>query len=212
MGRFRTLPQGRCFATPPATRAGPGRSVHFDGTWRPLKVCPAGCGKPQRWRVLGTHPAGMTRVFRAVWFRRVPGRCGCRCRVSAHSRHKLSAAGRADSQTLESLEPFAENTSTFITEGFARLYEEIAKADSADEVRSVAEEIIEQASARSLFLGEVLGDASRRGVPAPLLDIDRVSLTKLRKSSWQDDVTYRMRPYYLLYKDGMNLFNTPGGV
>lgn len=44
------------------------------------------------------------------------------------------------------------------------------------------------------------------------LDIDRVSLSKLRKTSWLDNVTYRMRPFFRLYQDEMNLFNTPGGV
>jgi hypothetical protein len=44
------------------------------------------------------------------------------------------------------------------------------------------------------------------------LDIDRVSLSKLRKTSWLDSVTYRMRPFFRLYQDEMNLFNTPGGV
>jgi hypothetical protein len=44
------------------------------------------------------------------------------------------------------------------------------------------------------------------------LDIDRVSLSKLRKTSWLDDLTYRMRPFYRLYQDEMSLFNTPGGV
>ncbi|PRP89975.1 hypothetical protein ENSA5_69160 [Enhygromyxa salina] len=44
------------------------------------------------------------------------------------------------------------------------------------------------------------------------LDIDRVSLSKLRKVSWLDEVTYRMRPFFRLYQDEMNLFNTPGRV
>ena len=44
------------------------------------------------------------------------------------------------------------------------------------------------------------------------LDIDRVSLSKLRKLSWLDDVAYRMRPFFRLYQDEMSLFNTPGGV
>jgi hypothetical protein len=44
------------------------------------------------------------------------------------------------------------------------------------------------------------------------LDVDRVSLSKLRKTSWLDDLTYRMRPFYRLYQDEMSLFNTPGGV
>ena len=44
------------------------------------------------------------------------------------------------------------------------------------------------------------------------LDIDRVSLSKLRKTSWLDGVAYRMRPFFRLYQDEMNLFNTPGGL
>ncbi|KIG11772.1 hypothetical protein DB30_02550 [Enhygromyxa salina] len=44
------------------------------------------------------------------------------------------------------------------------------------------------------------------------IEIDRVSLSKLRKLSWLDDVTYRMRPFFRLYQDEMNLFNTPGRV
>jgi len=44
------------------------------------------------------------------------------------------------------------------------------------------------------------------------LDIDRVSLTKLRKQSWVDDLTYRMRPSFTLFLDEMNLFNTPGSL
>lgn len=44
------------------------------------------------------------------------------------------------------------------------------------------------------------------------LDIDRVSLSKLRKESWLDDVAYRMRPFFRLYQDEMSLFHTPGGV
>ncbi|PRQ05042.1 hypothetical protein [Enhygromyxa salina] len=44
------------------------------------------------------------------------------------------------------------------------------------------------------------------------IDIDRVSLSKLRKLSWLDDVAYRMRPFFRLYQDEMNLFNTPGRV
>jgi len=44
------------------------------------------------------------------------------------------------------------------------------------------------------------------------LDIDRVSLTKRRKDSWVDEITYQMRPFFMLYLDEMNLFNTPGGM
>lgn len=44
------------------------------------------------------------------------------------------------------------------------------------------------------------------------LDIDRVSLSSLQKHSWLDGVAYRMRPFYRLYQDEMNMFNTPGGV
>ena len=40
------------------------------------------------------------------------------------------------------------------------------------------------------------------------LDIDRVNLTELRKGSWIDDITHRMRPYYRLYLDEMNMFYT----
>lgn len=41
------------------------------------------------------------------------------------------------------------------------------------------------------------------------IDIDRVSLTELRKSSWYDDMTHRARSNVLLYQDGMNMFFTP---
>ena len=44
------------------------------------------------------------------------------------------------------------------------------------------------------------------------LDIDRVSLTQLKKQSWVDELTYRMRLYFTLYLDEMNLFNTPGSL
>lgn len=42
-----------------------------------------------------------------------------------------------------------------------------------------------------------------------VVDIDRVSLSELRRSSWYDDITYRMRPYSKLYPDEMNMFFTP---
>jgi hypothetical protein len=41
------------------------------------------------------------------------------------------------------------------------------------------------------------------------VDIDRVSLTQLRRRSWHDDVIYRMRPYFLLFPREMNMFCTP---
>ena len=41
------------------------------------------------------------------------------------------------------------------------------------------------------------------------LEIDRLSLTTLRKNSWFDDVTHRMRRFYRLYIDEMNMFHTP---
>jgi hypothetical protein len=41
------------------------------------------------------------------------------------------------------------------------------------------------------------------------VDIDRVSLTELRRESWYDDITYRLRLYSLLYPDEMNMFFTP---
>lgn len=44
------------------------------------------------------------------------------------------------------------------------------------------------------------------------IDIDRVNLTELRKSSWYDDVTFRVRSTFLLYPDGMNMFFTPAAV
>ena len=40
------------------------------------------------------------------------------------------------------------------------------------------------------------------------VDIDRVNLTQLRKESWIDDITHRMRPYYTLFFDQMNMFYT----
>ena len=40
------------------------------------------------------------------------------------------------------------------------------------------------------------------------LDIDRLSLSTLRKEHWLDDVSYRMRPYYRLYLDEMSMFFT----
>ena len=43
----------------------------------------------------------------------------------------------------------------------------------------------------------------------PGIDIDRVSLTQLRKTSWYDDMTHRVRSNVLLYQDGMNMFFTP---
>jgi len=42
------------------------------------------------------------------------------------------------------------------------------------------------------------------------LEIDRVSLTALRRDSWLDDVTYRTRQDVRLYPDEMNMFYTPG--
>jgi len=44
------------------------------------------------------------------------------------------------------------------------------------------------------------------------LDIDRVSLTELRKRSWTDDLVYRMRPFATLFFDEMNMFYTPGEI
>lgn len=41
------------------------------------------------------------------------------------------------------------------------------------------------------------------------LEIDRVSLSTLRQESWHDDITYRVRNFYRLYIDEMNMFNTP---
>ncbi len=41
------------------------------------------------------------------------------------------------------------------------------------------------------------------------LDIDRLSLTTLNNNSWFDDITYRVRRYYRLYIDEMNMFFTP---
>ncbi|WP_321991600.1 hypothetical protein [Marispirochaeta aestuarii] len=41
------------------------------------------------------------------------------------------------------------------------------------------------------------------------IDVDRVSLSVLRSDSWMDDITYRMKEYYTLYLNEMNLFNTP---
>ena len=41
------------------------------------------------------------------------------------------------------------------------------------------------------------------------IDIDRVNLSELRKDSWIDDVTFRMRPHHTLYFDEMNMFYTP---
>lgn len=57
----------------------------------------------------------------------------------------------------------------------------------------------------------------RRGEPwlereAAGLDIDRVSLTRLRTRSWVDDVTYRMRPFFMLFPGELNLYDTPGAV
>lgn len=52
----------------------------------------------------------------------------------------------------------------------------------------------------------------RRAAPwaAPVgLDVDRVNLTELRRQSWYDDVTARVRHHALLYPDGMNMFATP---
>ncbi len=41
------------------------------------------------------------------------------------------------------------------------------------------------------------------------VEIDRLSLTQLRRDSWYDDITYRVRKFYRLYIDEMNMFNTP---
>ena len=41
------------------------------------------------------------------------------------------------------------------------------------------------------------------------IDIDRVNLTQLRKESWIDDIAHRMRPFYTLFLDEMNMFYTP---
>ncbi|WP_447925208.1 hypothetical protein [Georgenia muralis] len=52
----------------------------------------------------------------------------------------------------------------------------------------------------------------RRAAPwaAPVgLDVDRVDLTELRRQSWYDDVTARVRHHALLYPDGMSMFFTP---
>lgn len=44
------------------------------------------------------------------------------------------------------------------------------------------------------------------------IDIDRVSLTALRKQSWTDDLIYRMRPSATVFFDEMNMFYTPGAI
>jgi hypothetical protein len=41
------------------------------------------------------------------------------------------------------------------------------------------------------------------------IDIDRLALSELRRSSWLDDVTFRMRMFFSLYLDSMSLFHTP---
>ena len=41
------------------------------------------------------------------------------------------------------------------------------------------------------------------------IDIDRVSLTELRRTSWYDDLTHRVRSKVQLYQDEMNIFFTP---
>jgi hypothetical protein len=41
------------------------------------------------------------------------------------------------------------------------------------------------------------------------IDLDRISLTELRKTSWSDDVTFRMKGYYTLFPDEMNMVFTP---
>ncbi|WP_395344219.1 hypothetical protein PN836_005415 [Ningiella sp. W23] len=52
-----------------------------------------------------------------------------------------------------------------------------------------------------------------RNAPAwsasPGVDIDRVSLSELRKTSWYDDLVFRVRSNVLLYQDGMNMSFTP---
>jgi len=40
------------------------------------------------------------------------------------------------------------------------------------------------------------------------LDIDRVNLGEIAKDNWLDNVTERMKGYFPLYKDGMNMFFT----
>jgi len=42
-----------------------------------------------------------------------------------------------------------------------------------------------------------------------IMDIDRITLSVLRQTSWFDDITYRMKPYSKLYPDEMNMFFTP---
>lgn len=57
--------------------------------------------------------------------------------------------------------------------------------------------------------GHVRHGASWAGEGAPVaLDIDRVALTELRKQSWLDDLTHRVKQIYPLFPDGMNLFHT----
>lgn len=43
----------------------------------------------------------------------------------------------------------------------------------------------------------------------PAMDIDRVELSRLRRSSWTDDVVYRMRTYSRRYPDEMNMAFAP---
>ncbi len=52
--------------------------------------------------------------------------------------------------------------------------------------------------------------ASWAGEGSPVgLDVDRVALTELRKQSWLDDLTHRVKGIYPLFPDEMNLFHTP---
>jgi len=84
----------------------------------------------------------------------------------------------------------------------------------ADDLRRLGSDAASQGT--PLVGGDEQGSAlvTRVGLEADEtgLDIDRVSLSKLRKESWLDDVAYRMRPFFRLYQDEMSLFHTPGGV
>lgn len=44
---------------------------------------------------------------------------------------------------------------------------------------------------------------------AVIVDIDRVNLTELQRSSWLDSIAHRMRHYVRIYMDEMNMFFTP---
>jgi hypothetical protein len=56
--------------------------------------------------------------------------------------------------------------------------------------------------------GRLAADATwSRGIPG--IDVERIALDRLRRSSWTDDVVFRMRPYSKRYPDEMTIAFAP---